>query len=162
MYDSTDIAYVHNDGEENAFSFGGTGFQRFVNTDWPSEAKTDQHTSFKDRHAYSSFLCDMDRNNRFISQFRAYCSTTKGSCPTKLKKQTCNGEAASLFLSSHFKFAAAQSFLKRAIPASVSGCWNILLSTSKGTVAMSAPALAHSVTWIVVRMLAAMISVLML
>ena len=45
------------------------------------------------------------------------------------------------------------------IPASVSGCFIICSITAYGTVAISAPASAHSVTWIGLRTLAAIISV---
>ena len=52
-----------------------------------------------------------------------------------------------------------QSLRKPSIPLSVNGCWNKPINTLYGMVAMCAPRSAASVTWIGLRMEAAMISV---
>ena len=59
----------------------------------------------------------------------------------------------------YFFGTVSQSFKKRSIPFSVNGWLIICIITLYGTVAISQPAFAASITWIGLRMLAAIISV---
>ena len=59
----------------------------------------------------------------------------------------------------YFPKAEAQSALNFSRPASVNGCLTICITKAYGTVAICAPALAASVTWIGCLTLAAIISV---
>ena len=63
-----------------------------------------------------------------------------------------------ILLVAHALATFSQSFMKESRPRSVSGCCTIFFSTPNGTVAMSAPMRAACVTWLALRIDAAMIS----